>query len=102
MSRRNLVVVCFLALLLGCGSSGLPGGDQTINVSTSQDQDNNQVQNESEIDCTRSCSLETDGGSNLNESCKGGASSVIAAFGTFDECRGALGVESESDAILDI
>lgn len=95
---KRIIVVALL--LVGCGGSGLPGGDQTITVNQNQDQDNNQVQNESEVECSRSCSVETDGGSNLSETCKGGASSVLAAFATFDECRAALlegGEDSNSE-----
>lgn len=74
-------------LAVGCGSgSGLPSGDQTINISTSQNQDNNQQVNEPELECNYACTTEKDGGSNLTSTCKGGATEVLAAFATFNEC----------------
>lgn len=89
MLKKAALVIVISALLIGCGSGSDPfgdGGDQTITINTDQDQTNTQTQNEPEVECTRSCSLELDGGSNLTENCKGGASSVLAAYASFNEC----------------
>lgn len=86
-----------IVTLIGCGSGGaIPGGDQTINVTTSQDQDqtNNQNQNQPEVECTRACTTETDGGSNLTSNCSGAGSEVLAIYATFGECAATIQQET--------
>lgn len=94
MIDKVFFVLYFAAVcvIVGCGSGGLPGGDQTINVSTTQDQnqENNQNQNQPELECSHACTTEVDGGSNLTATCKGSGTEVIAVFSTFGDCAAEL------------
>ena len=89
MTVAKIVCALFAGAMLGATSSGCGAGPDgaTINISNSQNQTNEQtqVQNESELDCTVSCAVGTGGFITGSKECEGGAVSVVIVT-SLDEC----------------
>jgi hypothetical protein len=93
------IVALTLIMSTGCGSGGVPGGDQTINISTSQDQSNNQNQSTGTEKCSDSCQIDASSGDIVQvRECEGSPLQIVASFATTRDCKTAVATDQESEA----
>ena len=80
--KHAVLLLLLLPACVSCKSSS----SSEVGVSQVQTNEQSQIQNESELDCNLSCSINATGLVTVIKDCQGGASSVVTVSALPDNC----------------